>query len=117
MMRKSLFKVQKVWSHQSTVYMLIIEFVDVILPNEKVILCRKKHDELFVLKLGKEVRFNLLNNTINLGREVSISLGDFIELNWANLDFISEFTDEKKTRFLTYSPKGNLLTVDCIIRS
>jgi hypothetical protein len=117
MMRKSVFKVQKVWSNQNTAYVLLVEFVDVILPNGKVILSRKKYDELFVLKLGKEVTFNLINNTINIGGDFSVSLGDLIELNWGNLDFISEFTDEQKTRFLTYSPKENILTIDCLARS
>ena len=89
-----MFKVQKVWSHQNIAYLLLVEFVDVLLPNEKVILCRKKYNELFVLKLGKEVTFNLLN-----------------------LEFVSEFTDERKTRFLTYCPKENVLTVDCLAKS
>ena len=117
MMRKSVFKVQKVWSHQNIAYLLLVEFVDVLLPNEKLILCRKKYNELFVLKLGKEVTFNLLNNSINIGRDSSISLGDLIELNWVNLEFVSEFTDEQKTRFLTYCPKENVLTVDCLAKS
>ncbi len=117
MMRKSVFKVQKVWSHQNIAYLLLVEFVDVLLPNEKVILSRKKYNELFVLKLGKEVTFNLLNNSINIGRDSSISLGDLIELNWVNLEFVSEFTDERKTRFLTYCPKENVLTVDSLVKS
>ncbi len=117
MMRKSVFKVQKVWSHQNIAYLLLIEFMDVLLPNGKVILSRKKYNELFVLQLGKEVNFNLLNNSVNLRENFSLSIGEYINLNMANLEFVSEFTDEQKTRFLTYSPKGNILTIDCLSKS
>ena len=117
MMRKSVFKVQKVWTHQNIAYLLLVEFVDVLLPNGNVILSRKKYNELFVLQLGEEVTFNLLNNSINIGQDFSISLGDLVELNWVHLEFVSEYTDERKTRFLTYCPKENVLTVDCLATS